>query len=139
MKKYDFSIHFTIKGQTCEEIEKKIRAWEQSENYDGQFDDDESDGEIRTVMHHCFLQERVIKEKGFSTEIIDMLDMLCDDVICWNGVSGEELGLVWDRTYMLENIKKLNGVSIFVGEIKEGVLEEFETAKRLGVECILIP
>lgn len=139
MKKYDLSIHFTLKGQTCEEIEQKFRAWEQSKDYEGQFDEDETDDEIRTVLHHCFLPEKVVKEKGFSREVWDLLDMLSEDIVCWNGVSGEDMGLVWDRIYMLENIKKLNGVSIFIGEIKEGVLEEYETAKRLGVDCILIP
>jgi hypothetical protein len=39
---------------------------------------------------------------------------------------------------MLENLKKLNGVALFIGEIKEGVEEEHNLALQLGVECILI-
>ena len=37
-KKYDVSIHFSLKGQTIEEIEEKLDLWLQSENYQGQFD-----------------------------------------------------------------------------------------------------
>ena len=49
------------------------------------------------------------------------------------------MGLVWDRQYMLENIKKLNGVSIFIGNIIEGVEEEYNIANELGIDIIVIP
>jgi len=139
MKKYDLSIHFSLKVITPEEVEQKIRDWENSPFYEGQFDDDETDTEIRTVLHHCFLPDRIIKEKNLSRDVLDMLDMLSDDNVCWYGVSGENLGIVWDRVYMLENIKKVNGTSIFVGEIIDGVKDEYDIAIRLGIDCVLIP
>jgi hypothetical protein len=39
---------------------------------------------------------------------------------------------------MLENLAKLNGLAVFIGEIKEGVLEELELAKELGLDILLI-
>ena len=39
---------------------------------------------------------------------------------------------------MLETLKKLDDAAIFIGEIKDGVLEEYDIARRLGLDCILI-
>lgn len=138
-KKYDVSIHFSLKGQTIEEIEEKLDLWLQSENYQGQFDFSERDDEPRSVLHHCFLPKKIVEQKGFSTEVWDFLEMFSEDNVCWNGVSGEGMGLVWDRQYMLENIKKINGVSIFIGNIIEGVEEEYKLANELGIDIIVIP
>lgn len=138
--KTDVSIHFTIKGQTTKELEAKLDAFCSGENFNNpkfdfserQFDDK------RNVLHHCFLPEKVVKEKGFSTEVYDdILHPFSEDKVCWYGTS--DYGLVWDRRLMLENLKKLDGVAIFLGEIKEGVEEEYKIAQELGVECILIP
>ena len=139
MQKYDLTVHFTLKGQQVSEIDRKLTDWLKSENYQGQFDFSQRlDDEPRNVLHHCFLPQRIIKEKGFSTEVWDFLEMVSDDIVCWHGVSGD-LGLVWDRRYMLENLKKINGTAIFIGNIIEGVKEEYDIAQELGIDCILIP
>lgn len=139
MQKYDLTVHFTLKGQQVSEIDRKLTDWLKSENYQGQFDFSERlDDEPRNVLHHCFLPKRIIEEKGFSTEVWDFLEMVSDDIICWYGVSGN-LGLVWDRRYMLENLKKINGTAIFIGNIIDGVKEEYDIAQELGIDCILIP
>ena len=92
----------------------------------------------RSVLHHCFLPEKIVLEKGFPNDIYDeILHPMFEDKVCWFGVS--DYGLEWDRKLMLENLKKLNGVAIFVGEIKEGVKEEYDICQELGVECLVIP
>lgn len=140
MKKYDLSIHFTLKGQTVSQIDEKLDKWLNSEEYQGQFDFSENgDDEPRNILHHCFLPKKTVVQKGFSTEVWDMLETISEDIICWNGVWNDGDALCWDRQLMLENIKKVNGISIFIGDIIEGVKEEYDIAQNLGIDIILIP
>lgn len=135
--KTDVSLHFTIKGQTVQQINEKIDAYFKANGENTPFDFSEPT-EPRSILHHCFLPEKMVKEKGFSTEVYDeVLHSMSEHKVCWFGAS--DYGLEWDRRLMLENIAKLGGVSVFVGEIKEGVKEEYDLAQQLGVECILIP
>lgn len=155
-EKFDISIHFQTKTNTISEIEKKFITWCDSENYNGIFDECEKDViegtieciyvEPRTTLHHCFLREQDLEKLNLPDDKIKMINKtfdficsLCDDIVQWNGVSRYEDGLCWDRQYMLENIKKCNGVSLFIGEIIDGVKEEYDIAKKLGVDIILIP
>lgn len=134
--KTDVSIHFTIKDQTVEELNNKLVKYIDENNEYLNFDFSERT-EPRSVLHHCFLPEKMVIEKGFSTDIYeDILHPTSEYKICWFGVSG--CGLELDRKLMLENLAKLNGLSIFVGEIKDGVLEEFKLVKELGIEYIHI-
>lgn len=136
----DVSIHFTLKGQTTTELNQKLDAFCSNENvHNPKFDFSErAIGAPRNILHHCFLPKKIVEEKGFSTEVYDdILDPFSEDTVCWYGTS--ECGLEWDRILMLENLKKLDGIAIFLGEIKDGVAEEYEIAKQLGIECILIP
>lgn len=135
---YDVSIHFTIKDQSIESISQKLNRFIDDNAKQLQFDFSYRT-EPRTVLHHCFLPEKIVVEKGFSNEIYEaILEPLAEDKICWHGVSGD-LGLVWDRQYMLENIKKLNGLALFIGDIKEGVKDEFDICQELGIHVIKIP
>jgi len=134
-KKYDASIHFTIKGQTMEEIDKKIDIWLENQSL---IDfSEKAEGEPSSVLHHCFLPRETVVAKGFGTEVVDVLDEISgENQIRWFGAS-DTLGM--SRLLMLQNIKRLNGIALFVGEVKEGVKEEYELATQIGVECILIP
>lgn len=133
--KTDVSIHFTIKGQSVNDLNDKLNNYIFKNEIPFDFSERT---EPRSILHHCFLPEAIVKEKGFSTDIYDIiLDPMSEHKVCWYDASG--LGLVWDRRYMLENLAKLNGVAIFIGEIKEGVSDEYALAKELGIECILIP
>lgn len=135
MKKFDFTLHFTIKGQKVPDISSKLEDWlvENKEIIDLS---ERAEGDPNVVLHHCFLPEKIVIEKGFSTDVIDLLNELAEDQVCWYGVDGD-LGM--SRLLMLQNIKRLNGISIFVGEIKEGVKDEYDLAKEMGIECVLIP
>ena len=133
-KKYDASIHFTIKGQSMADIDKKIDNWLENQS---RIDFSESDETGRSVLHHCFLPRETVVAKGFGTEVVDALDEISgENQIRWFGAS-ETLGM--SRLLMLQNLKRLNGIALFVGEVKEGVKEEYELATQIGVECILIP
>ena len=134
--KTDISIHFTIKGQTIAEINEKLDKYITENQGTLPFDFSESTTP-RSILHHCFLPEKLVIEKGFSTEIYDdILHSISEHKVCWYGTS--DYGLVWDRRYMLENLAKLNGLAVFIGEIKEGVQEELEIAKELGIDVLLI-
>lgn len=140
MKKYDISIHFTLKSQTVEQVDEKFSKWLDSDNYQGQFDFSENDEEEpRNVLHHCFLPKEKVIARKIGTEVWDFLDTISEHIICWNGVWNDGNSLYWDRRLMLENIQKINGISIFIGDIIEGVKEEYDIAQELGIECIVIP
>lgn len=143
MKYYDVSIHFQTKTNGIELIEKKLNDWFDSDSYREQFDFSEKT-EPRSVLHHCFLREEELKHLSIPAvkkEIIEntltFLGMLSENQVRWKGSS--LYGLVWDRNLMFENIKKTNGVSIFIGEIVYGVKDENDIAKELGCNIILIP
>lgn len=135
--KTDVSIHFTTKGQTVAEINKKFDDYITKNQESLPFDFSESTVP-RSVLHHCFLPEKVVIEKGFPTDIYDdILHPTSENKVCWYGTS--DYGLAWDRQLMLENLAKLKGIAVFIGEIKEGVAEELEIVKELGVDYVLIP
>ena len=107
MKKYDLSIHFTLKSQTVEQVDEKFSKWLDSDNYQGQFDFSENDEEEpRNVLHHCFLPKEKVIARKIGTEVWDFLDTISEHIICWNGVWNDGNSLYWDRRLMLENLKK---------------------------------
>lgn len=129
MKK-DFSIHFTIKGQELATIEKAFHKF-----MNGHPLLNEENFGVRS--HTCQLPRKVVEEKGFNLGIIEFIESLTDgnDVNWFFACATLEMS----RNQMLETIKRLDGVSIFVGEIRDGVAEEYKTAKELGIETIEIP
>ena len=136
MNTTDISLHFTIKGQTIEQIKEKI------DNHIASSDNSVllklKNLDNANMLHHCFLPEKKVIELGFSNDVYEkVINHYSWLNACWHGVSG--MGLETDRGIMLNNLKKLNGLAVFVGEIKEGVLEEFEKAKDLGVKTLIIP
>lgn len=136
--KTDVSIHFTIKNQSIESINDKLdNYFSRTKTEDFAFNFSEPT-EPRSILHHCFLPEKKVIEKGLSTEIYDsILHSISEDKVCWFGTS--DYGLEWDRRLMLENLKKINGIAVFVGEIIEGVKDEFDLANGLELDILLIP
>jgi len=138
MKKNDVSIHFTIKNQTVKEVEKKLEDWYKTEEkiilLNGNVDN-----QPRPVLHHCFLPKKILIEKNIPLTVWDFLENVSDHIICWYGATMDGNSLAWDRRLMLENIKKTNGIAIFVGNIVEGVKEDYDMAMELGIDCIVIP
>ena len=148
MKKTNISVHFTTKGQTVEEIQEKlVKFFETQEetipqrfqiNLHGPNEKVKSLDVDRTVFHHCFLPLIEVKNRNFPTSIYDVvLNPLPGMRLCWYGIS--DFGIHWDRKLMLENLYNVGGIALFVGEIKDGVKDEFELVQRLGVDFIIIP
>ena len=135
MKHYDVSFHFTTKGQDVDEIFKKIDKW-LLEHPDVVDFSERRDEEPYTVLHHCFLRKEDCVANGFDTTVYDELDTYSEDQICWNGVS--QCSLDTDRMLMLQNLKRLNGIAIFVGRIEGSVKNELGFAENIGVETIII-
>jgi len=134
MKK-DFSIHFTVKGQEMAQIEKAFDEFQSKDIY-GTLDLSEDNS---IVLHHCFLPEKDVVSKGWDNSIHEFLNTLTDaNKVCYYH-SDDDGNLGMSRLNMLRNIERLGGVSVFIGEIKDGVKEEYDLAKCLGVHIIEIP
>ena len=140
MKKYDVSIHFTLKNQTIEEVERKFDDWLKSDKYIGQFDFSENDidNEPRNILHHCFLSKEKVIVRNIGMEVWDFLDTISEHIVCWSGVGDEHMGITWDRIYMLQNIKKVDGIAVFIGDIIDGVAEEYAICQDQKIDCIVI-
>lgn len=135
MKKYkDFTLHFTIKDQSLEDLKKKFYEFDARTLEADEVLVTESDEE-ELVLHHCFLPPAIVSEKGLPTEVLDFLDTVCNEQVRWYQATDS---LDFSRVMMLRNLKRLGGVAIFLGEIKEGVVQEYELAKHIGIPCILI-
>lgn len=135
MKHYDVSFHFTPKGQNVKEIFKKIDKW-LLEHPDVVDFSERGEEEPSTVLHHCFVKRADCAAKGFDTTVHDELDTYSEDQICWYGVS--QYSADADRMLMLQNLKRLNGIAIFVGKIEGGVENELGFAQNIGLETVII-
>ena len=131
MKKFlDFSLHFTLKEQEFQTLLNNFRKWcvENSNSIDiDQYD---------TVLHHCFMRKSDVIAKGWDTIVCDKLELICDQNICWNGTS--QMTIKEDRVLMLQNLKRIGGLAIFVGDIKDGVKEEYDLVVEMGIPNISI-
>lgn len=128
MPKYsDVSIHFQWETHTLEDIECAINDYF---NTVKELDFDfcyETQGDSRTVLHHCF-ENRNDEKEG----LYEIIDMLASDDVCWNTGANRQ------NILMLENVKKLGGASIFVGDIIGDVAKDFCIAERMGIPIIRI-
>ena len=131
--KLDVSIHFQTDSQSVEEVRRKL--YSHIDKTELPFDFGERE---RTILHHCFLPEKELQNRNIDTNIYEeIFKEFAEFHICWYGLS--PYGLVWDRQLMLENLKKVNGIALFIGEITGGVEKELKLCKELDIEFILIP
>lgn len=130
-KYQDVSIHFTLKGQSLDDVKTKLTEWFKSESGKKRVDLSDKD----TVLHHCFLSRKEVLELGFSTDVVDYLESLCGNMVNWKYVSDS---LHKSRELMLENLKRLDGLAIFVGDIVDGVFEEYDIVFSKGVNVMIL-
>lgn len=141
-QKFDFSIHFTLKGQTIDEVNELFDWWlkKQAE------DKDSKTGEVlfgsvdfkeigRTNIHHCFMNPTILNQKRIPLTVYDFIGEISRHTVCWNDPSKP---LTENRRAMLVNLKRLDGVAIFIGKIEDGVLEELQIAQSLNIQIIEI-
>ena len=133
----DISLHFTLKGQTLEQIKEKLKN-HIDKNPDSPLSDFvKGENWHEKVLHHCFLPDLIIEEKGFSMDISVFIKSLSEDTVCWYGASQTTLDN--DRYYMLRNLKRVKGLAVFIGDTNEGVKTELKYAHHLGCDTLIIP
>lgn len=131
--KYPFvSVHFTIKDQSFESLQKLLHklvtTWMPTFVF--------SNNEIGTVAAHCFLPKETVIEKGYS---MDLYDRLLDPFFPKQQCMFREGDIQRSRQNLLSRVKAENGYAIFIGDIKEGVKEEYDLATELGVQILHLP
>lgn len=123
----NISIHFTPKGQDLKELIKKA---------------EDIIAILRTcdtdlIIHHAFLTRKQCEDKGFSCEIPDMFDRFRSLGI---RIVENECG-IYNPTEAREEVyatMKHAPIAFFIGEIKEGLLEEYSMMITSDIECIHI-
>lgn len=136
----DWSVHFTPKGQSVPQILGTLNDWlnsPEAKELLGIGSECETDEDYPVVLHHCFMRKSDVELRGFSTEICDGLqEVSCGNQVCWNGVS--EQNIETDRHLMLQNLQRVGGVAIFIGDIIDGVEEEYELCGKIGVSIVTL-
>lgn len=120
--KQDVSIHFSTDGQSIDFIRKALNGFEGGT------------GTTDKRVHQCFLSKDELEAAGIPLDVPFFFESITVGNVCWSGVT--QMNLEEDRKAMLENLKKLNGTALFLGELKGGVLVEYEMAKELGIEIV---
>lgn len=149
-KYHDACLCFTLKNNTIENIDKIFDEWLNEVNTKEDFIDFGSDYDYSkepiTVLHHCFLPEYEAEQRGFGTDLYDFLGSVCEEMVCWHGVTAVHNPMleqnylpVLDRRAMFRNLKRVNGLAIFIGDIIGGVEEEYKMAKEIGVDMVHLP
>lgn len=133
MKHLDFSLSFSLRHQTVEEVRAKFEKFLKA---DHETISEKGSAEGCTTLHHCFLHRAEAKKKGFGTKVSDFLAKQADNVVCWNGASDKSLDM--DRSLMFATLKRLNGVAVFIGDDEGGVADELDYAKAFGLDVVLL-
>lgn len=125
----DFSLHFTEKNQDLETLKKKFREY--SNNHFNL----SSKSSQAYCMHHCFVPREQLKQT-MNEYVCDFLDSISPRQMRWyTATTRKENNCI----EMLKNLRKINGVAIFLGNINDDVAHELAVAKQAGVEIIRIP
>lgn len=110
------AISFTLKDQDENEILELVKlvakqAYRENEN---------------VILIHGFLPTHIVLEKGFSTKVVDLLHTLFPiQLNLWN-----EKPL---RAEMAQTANNLFADVYFIGQIKEGVLDEFQLYRNYSL------
>lgn len=109
-------IAFTLKGQPFEKILAQLEKIAQENP--------------TQILLHSFMPRALVVEKGFPTIVLDAIDKLFPIQLNMF-LHGAPL-----RTEMAEVAAKLEATVYVVGEIKEGVAEDVERYKEMGLPVI---
>jgi len=117
------AVSFTIKGQKISDIKPVLEQL--SERHGGKSG--------HTALIHGHMPRHVVVEKGFFTELVDILDELFPVQIgCYhNGKTNREL--------MLAIIADSGAEVYAIGEIIEGVAEEVKLYREAGIHVSELP
>ena len=134
-----FSIHFTTKTQTVQQIRGKLLKW--------QLDNPDllhlHPVWVKPIMHHCFMHRVLVEHLGYDTELVDFLDSIEAVNVTHYPMKGDMVvaqpeSLFAARVKMIEHIIDFKGSCIFIGDIVEGVQTEYDLAIKLNANIIHI-
>lgn len=108
------AISFTLKGQELSSIRNVLEGI--AARHEGE------------ELIHGFMPRELVIEKGFSTELVDMLDELFPVQHIFFG----------RREEMVKYANSVKAFAIFVGEIKEGVAEEYDLYLNKAPKCNIL-
>lgn len=126
MQEVHVSIHFTPKAHRVEDVANALNGFKQIVTSNIK---DITTKDVEIVLHHCFMPIEIVREKGWSEDIHQLLNSLDGVVSIVSHFDGNMENLEDARTEMMEAIYDAEyGGHIFVGDIVEGVAIEYELA-----------
>jgi hypothetical protein len=109
------AVSFTLKNQSLEDIRTALEGISLEL------------GEDVTLVHGFLTREEVV-EKGFGTEVVDLLDKLFPNQINFSG----------KRQDMVDYVTAMGAEVYVIGSIIDGVKEEYELYQDAGVTVNLV-
>lgn len=126
----DVSLHFSLKHNNLDSVSKIFSEYI-IDNFDV------VDNEYSTI-HHCFLTRQEVVDNGFPDNVVKWFENIESGgtpVICRHSRGLD--GIVSAREDMMEQMSKgFKPLCIFIGNIVDGVEEEYNMAKDLGIPTL---
>ena len=132
----DFSVHFTTKNQTVEQVMNAWYKFENTELFPEELTVSEKNSCSTAVVHHSFLSVEELEKRGIPTDAVDFVETLADISRCWTVDSPNPTEA---RREMIDYIASRNGMCFFIGDTTaSGVCEELEYANSLELNIVKI-
>lgn len=127
------SIHFTPKGQDVQELIKKTKDAINVLKATGE----------PLQIYHAFLTEKHCKTMGLPLDIVKMFNGFVDDTTTVHEFNEDKYDAFKARMKVYNSLKESKNnecrFALFVGEVKEGVLEEYaELHSHLNIRLVHI-
>ena len=132
----DFSVHFTTKNQTVEQVMNAWYKFENSELFPEELTVSEDNTCFHVVAHHSFLSIPELEKRGIPTDAVEFVETLAETTRCWTVDFPNPTDA---RREMIDYIASRNGMCFFIGDTTaSGVCEELEYAKSLELKIVKI-
>lgn len=118
--KYKIECGSKIKGRRFLEFTEMVSIPELGEH-------SEIPTEKDTTINHCFLPLKKLEKEGRNTDVYEVfMDQHAEshDVKCWN----KDDSLYSNRVLMFSHILQTDGCAFFIGDLIDGVKEEYDMA-----------
>lgn len=121
----EISLHFTLKDQELTVIQDTL-------NNEPAFNTIKA----KSNLNHCFLSLQEVITRELPIDVIEYLNSVADTTTEW---FVDMDSLPEQREAMLNHIKDSNGIAIFVGDVVDGVLEEWNICMEKNISVLHIP
>lgn len=127
----NFSVHFTTKNQTVDEVSNAWYRFENSVDFPKELTVTTHDDNTDATVHHAFLSLEELSKRGIPTDAVDFVESLADRSTCWTEKFPNPSEA---RIEMLDELNRNKGICFFIGDTTAvGVREELEYAKMIGL------